>query len=408
MKKIATIILLFVTLFSFSQNQELGQSFIEVLLSEKNMEKAHAYLDVSIQNKVTIDLLTKTNEQLEKQLGSYKQVISVSQKENGFIYYTQFKNIALDFEITFSSDKIIGFFLKPHKEITTNDYVVKSGSIDLRGTLLEAKNSNILIVFVHGSGANDRDETLGPNKPFKDMAETFQKAGISSYRYDKRTFTHPETFTDKSTVYDEVIFDVLSVVTHFRNSETFKNHKIIVLGHSLGAYLLPKIANLIPLDKAIMMAGNARGLQDVVIDQYTYLNQIQPTAQGVLEKEKIKKQVAFLKSNDFTSASSSDLLPFGMSATYWKYLLAYQPLVEVKSVSIPLLILNGERDYQVTMKEFNLWKKTIKSSKVSFISYPKLNHLFLAGDGQPNPKEYNEKGVVDEKVIQDIITFCKQ
>ncbi|WP_264480704.1 hypothetical protein, partial [Psychrobacter sp. I-STPA6b] len=145
--------------------------------------------------------------------------------------------MALDFDISFKEDKIVGFFLKQHQEVNANDYKIKSGTIDLKGTLLEAEKSSILVVFIHGSGTNDRDETIGPNKPFKDMAEAFQKEGIASYRFDKRTKSNPETFSDESTVEDEVVVDAVAIVNHFRSSEKFKNHKIIVLGHSLGAFM---------------------------------------------------------------------------------------------------------------------------------------------------------------------------
>jgi esterase/lipase len=407
MKKTLSVLTLLVSFFSFSQNQEIGQNFIEILLKQKNFEKALTFLDASIKDKVTVDFLTKTSNQLDAQLGAYQNTISVTNKGDVFSYYTQFKNMALDFDISFKEDKIVGFFLKQHQEVNANDYKIKSGTIDLKGTLLEAEKSSILVVFIHGSGPNDRDETIGPNKPFKDMAEAFQKEGIASYRFDKRTKSNPETFSDESTVEDEVVVDAVAIVNHFRSSEKFKNHKIIVLGHSLGAFMMPKIANSVSLDKAVMMAGNARGLQDVIIDQYVYLNSLNPTKEGENEIATIKKEVSFLTSNKFNTTLSSDELPLGLSAKYWQSLLNYKPLVEVKTVAIPLLILNGERDYQVTMKEFNLWKKTLANTKAQFISYPKLNHLFIAGEGKPSPEEYSVKGEVDKKVIDDIITFCK-
>lgn len=407
MKKTLSVLTLLVSFFSFSQNQEIGQDFIEIILKQKNFEKALTFLDASIKDKVTVDFLTKTSNQLDAQLGAYQNTISVTNKGDVFSYYTQFKNMALDFDISFKEDKIVGFFLKQHQEVNANDYKIKSGTIDLKGTLLEAEKSSILVVFIHGSGPNDRDETIGPNKPFKDMAEAFQKEGIASYRFDKRTKSNPETFSDESTVEDEVVVDAVAIVNHFRSSEKFKNHKIIVLGHSLGAFMMPKIANSVSLDKAVMMAGNARGLQDVIIDQYVYLNSLNPTKEGENEIATIKKEVSFLTSNKFNTSLSSDELPLGLSAKYWQSLLNYKPLVEVKIVAIPLLILNGERDYQVTMKEFNLWKKTLANTKARFISYPKLNHLFIAGEGKPSPEEYAVKGEVDKQVIDDIITFCK-
>jgi dienelactone hydrolase len=302
----------------------------------------------------------------------------------------------------------VGFFLKQHQEGNANDYKIKSGTIDLKGTLLEADNSSILLVFIHGSGPNDRDETIGPNKPFKDMAEAFLKEGIASYRFDKRTKSNPETFSDESTVEDEVVFDAIAIVNHFRSSEKFKNHKIVLIGHSLGAFMMPKILNSIAVDKAVMMAGNARGLEELLLDQYSYLNSLNPTEAGAKEIEKVNNQITFLHSKAFDVKASKTQLPLGLSAKYWQSLLDYKPLVEVKKVTIPLLILNGERDYQVTMKEFNLWKKTLKNTKTQFISYPKLNHLFIAGEGDSSPEEYTVKGEVDRKVIQDITTFCKQ
>ena len=315
--------------------------------------------------------------------------------------------MALDFDIKFKEDKIVSFFLKQHQEVNANDYKIKSGTIDLKGTLLEAENSTVLVIFIHGSGPNDRDETVGPNKPFKDMAEAFQKEEIASYRFDKRTKSNPETFSDTSTFEDEVTTDVVNIVKHFRQNEKFKNHKIVLIGHSLGAYLMPRILNLVQVDKAVMMAGNARSLEEVVSDQYVYLNSLNPCEEGAKAIENVSEKIKFLHSKAFDLKASSDKLPLGLSAKYWQALLNYKPLVEVKRVSIPLLILNGERDYQVTMKEFNLWKQTLKNTKTTFISYPKLNHLFIAGEGKSTPEEYGVKAEVDSDVIKNIIIFCK-
>lgn len=408
MKNAFSVLFLLFSVFTFSQNQEIGQNFVEILLKEKNFEKAITFLDASIKDQITVDLLSKTSAQLDAQLGAYQNTISVTDKGSVFSYYTQFKNMALDFDVRFKEDKIVGFFLKQHQEISTNDYKIKSGTIDLKGTLLEAESSKVLVVFIHGTGPNDRDETVGSNKPFKDMADAFQKEGIASYRFDKRTRSNPETFSNESTFDDEVINDIVNIVAHFRLNEKYKNHQIILLGHSLGAHLMPRILNLVKVDKAIMMAGNARGLDEVVIDQYVYLNSLHPSKEGEQEVENVSKKVKFLHSKAFDLKATNDQLPLEISAHYWQALLNYKPQIEVKKVTIPLLVLNGERDYQVTMKEFALWKKALKNTKAQFISYPKLNHLFIAGEGKPNPEEYGVKGEVDKKVIQDLILFCKQ
>jgi alpha-beta hydrolase superfamily lysophospholipase len=71
-----------------------------------------------------------------------------------------------------------------------------------------------------------------------------------------------------------------------------------------------------------------------------------------------------------------------------------------------MLILHGERDYQVTAEEFARWKAALDSRPdVTFESYPAPNHLFIAGAGPSLPAEYQVPGHVAEEVIHDIATW---
>ena len=71
-------------------------------------------------------------------------------------------------------------------------------------------------------------------------------------------------------------------------------------------------------------------------------------------------------------------------------------------------MLQGERDYQVTMTDFNLWKQALsEKSKNQFISYPSLNHLFMKGEGKATPAEYDKQGNVEFQVISDMATWVK-
>ncbi len=70
---------------------------------------------------------------------------------------------------------------------------------------------------------------------------------------------------------------------------------------------------------------------------------------------------------------------------------------------MPMLILQGERDFQVTMQDFNLWKAALGSrDDVTFRSYPKLDHLFVAGEGKSTPADYQKAAHVFEEVISGI------
>src|SRR4029079_6112448 len=91
----------------------------------------------------------------------------------------------------------------------------------------------------------------------------------------------------------------------------------------------------------------------------------------------------------------------GAPASYWLDLKSYDPAVAAAAVRTPLLILQGERDYQVTMADFARWKEIV-GPRATFTSYPGLNHLFIAGTGKSLPSEYAVPSHVDEQVVRDI------
>lgn len=414
--KLILLLHLLLSLSIYSQNEAIGKSFIQAFLQEKDMVKSYTFFDDIVKSKVSESLLKDTGDKLESQLGQFKRIIETNSEADTYFYYSEFEKMKLDIKISLGENKkIVGFFFSPHREFRKEPSLgeelgIKSNTIELKGTLLLSKENDLkkLVIFVHGSGPQDRDETTFENKPFRDIAEDLYKRGIASYRFDKRTLSNPESFTDKSTVYNEVSDDVVNIVKYFKQDARFSQYEIIVLGHSLGANLMPHIANQsAQISKIILLAGNSRPLDQLLLEQYQHLYQLNPTPEMEKEVKEVQKQIAKLNSKDFNLNTPKEELPLNVSAYYWKSMLDYNPLKEAKNIKIPVLILQGERDYQVTMKDFALWKSTLKANKkATFISYPKLNHLFMSGDGAiSDPKEYEVKGNVDENVINDIYNF---
>ena len=97
------------------------------------------------------------------------------------------------------------------------------------------------MVLVHGSGPNDRDETIGPNKVFKDLAWGLASRGVTVLRYDKRTYAYATKFDERAvkslTVQGEVIDDALAALQLLLNREEIDPQRVFLLGHSLGATL---------------------------------------------------------------------------------------------------------------------------------------------------------------------------
>ena len=102
-------------------------------------------------------------------------------------------------------------------------------------------------------------------------------------------------------------------------------------------------------------------------------------------------------------------LPIGLPKAYWESLIAYDQTEEIGSVKCSILILQGERDYQVTMEDFEIWNQTLKNREdVEFRSYENLNHLFMEGEGPSYPSEYQKKGNVASYVIKDIAEWIER
>jgi len=92
-----------------------------------------------------------------------------------------------------------------------------------------------------------------------------------------------------------------------------------------------------------------------------------------------------------------------MPASYWLDLKGYDPIAVAKKAAVPVLVLQGERDFQTTMKDFTLWKTGLAAVKGSaFHSYPALNHFFVAGEGKSSEAEYRKPGHVAPEVIDEI------
>lgn len=414
MKKIITVFCIICSLLSFSQDKkEIGNTFIKTLFVDKNIEKAHAFFDPSVASQIPVEQLKAVMEQLQEQLGGLKNILEVNKEGNIYYYYSEFGKSKLDVQLTFNeNNKLLGFFLVPHKTFETWDektsLKIKSDDIELNGTLLvpTSGNKKKLVIFVHGSGASNRDEAIGENKPFRDIAEYLFSNGIASYRYDKRTYSNPETLTGQSTVEDETVKDAVNAANYFKNNKDYTGYQIIILGHSQGAYMMPEIAAKAQASKYIFMAGNARPLQNLLVEQYEYLHNLDPAKVPAEAVEDLKKQVVLLNSSKFNLNTPAAELPLGQSAAYWNYLKNYNQLNEVKKIKAPLFFAQGGRDYQVTEKDFNLWKDALKNNKIAeFKFYPSLSHLFIPGSGKPSPEDYEVKGDVDDQFLKDLLQF---
>lgn len=283
----------------------------------------------------------------------------------------------------------------------------------LRGalTLPAGKGPFPAVVLVQGSGAHDLDETVGPNKPFRDIANGLAKAGIASLRYDKRTVDYAlKTAANPDfTIDDEVTDDALAALHLLAKQTQVDPRRVFVLGHSLGAQMAPRIAQRDPqLAGVIMLAAPARPLLDVVKEQVRELG-----AAHAESGQRIEGSIAADDAEQALLAKANPRHPppgsfGGAPQSWWLSLHQYDQVAAAESLSIPMLILQGENDFQVSpQNDFDAWKRALAGSNgVTFHLYPGLSHLFTPGPTK-TMADYAQPGHVDSKVIADIANWIK-
>ena len=301
---------------------------------------------------------------------------------------------------------------KAPEGISETDITFGKSGWELPGTLTKPAGEGPfpVVILVHGSGPNDRDETLGPNKPFRDIALGLAQRGIATLRYDKRTYVYQQKMSGLTdiTLYEETVEDAVLAFEFLKKDGSIDTNRIYILGHSLGGMSIPRIAAITP-DAAgyIIMAGPVTPLEDLMVKQTAYISELDGT---VTEQEKQALETyKAMRDRVKSLTSGSDIPPeqlFGIPASYWLDLKDYHPAEAAKAIGKPLLILQGERDYQVTMEDFEQWKDALKDKdNVTFKSYDGLNHLMIYGTETPSPQDYNTPGKVEDRVIEDIASW---
>jgi dienelactone hydrolase len=382
------------------------------------------------------DKMETTWKLVEKQVGPFQKQLGARQETAGkydIVYVTcQFEKTPLDVRVVFTKGgQITGYQFRPVQKkydfkpptyarpdsFRESAATVGTGEWALPATLAlpTGQGPFAAVVLVQGSGAHDRDETIGPNKPFRDLAWGLASQGIAVLRYEKRNKEHGAKMAaleDKLTLKEHVVDDAVAAAALLRKYKEIDKKRIFVLGHSLGAFVGPQIGLNDPeLRGLVLLAGNTRPLEDLILDQVTYILSLRGELgnEEKAELQKIKKQVLRVKDAKLTRDTPASELPLGTPAAFWLALRDFRPMEVVVQFRRPILVLQGERDYQVTMADFEGWKKALGERKdVRLKSYPKLNHLFMAGEGKAKPVEYEKAGHVAQEVVDDIVRWIKE
>lgn len=268
------------------------------------------------------------------------------------------------------------------------------------------------VVLIGGSGPSNLDEAVGGSKPFQDIADGLAATGIASLRYDKRLADYPlKTGANVDfTVDDEETNDALAALQLLTRQPQIDQRRVFVLGHSEGGMLAPRIGRRVPtLAGLILLAAPARQLLTVIQEQV----QNQGQRLGLPEAQIQISENAFNAEQKLLAEADPRHPPRGFFGgapqSWWLSLHDYNQVAVAESLSLPMLIMQGGGDFQVSPKnDFDYWKKALAGrSDVTFRFYPGLSHLFTPAGKTGTTADYKNPAHVDPKVITDIADWIK-
>jgi dienelactone hydrolase len=409
-------------------------------LSARQFSSVASHFDADMSSAMSSLQLANAWDSIVGQAGAFQSIIATHTNEQQHyqtVFVTsKFAKASLDLKWVFDSKGFVaGFFVVPASTAASIEWAppfyakpanfheqpltVGDAPWQLSGTLTLPNGPGPFpaVVLVAGSGPEDQDETIANNKPFKDLAWGLASRNIAVLRYNKRTLQYGKEMAAQSkgfTVNDESVGDARAAVALLAKQPGIDPKRIFVLGHSLGGMMAPRIAQ----DDAqvaglVILAGPTRPFELVVVDQLKYIaslnGKITPEAQKQIDAA--EKDAKEIESPTLAADAKVNLLGSPVPGSYFLDLRGYHPAEVAASLKIPILILQGDRDYQVTVAEdLAGWKQALSSKpSVTFKIYPGLYHLFMpsaaTGSGLGTPADYEKSGHVTINVVDDIATW---
>ncbi|MGC0421898.1 alpha/beta fold hydrolase [Embleya sp. AB8] len=291
---------------------------------------------------------------------------------------------------------------------TEEEVTVGAGPLAVPGTLTlpRRRGPRPAVVLLAGGGPFDRDATSGPNKPLKDLAWGLAGRGVAVLRFDKVTHTHPDVAaTPGFTMSDEYVPHAVAAIRLLRRHSAVNAERVFLLGHSMGGKVAPRVAAAEPsVAGLVILAGDAQPMQHAAVRVVRYLSTVNPGPDLEAAVALVAEQAARVDSPELSASTPAEDLPFGFPAPYWLDMRGYEPVSAAAGVDKPMLILQGGRDYQVTVDDdLARWRRGLTHrSDVTIRIHDADDHLFFPGKGPSTPTDYEMPQHVDPAVITDI------
>lgn len=398
-------------------------------MEEGKFDTAHMYFDVAEQAKVSPESLKQIWGNIKAKLGNVKSLEAIQSKIQGEFFAVtvegKFENDNQNFILGFNkAEMLVGLYMPPKIATYTlpsyadtskyqeNSVYLGPKSHQLAAVITTPKNvaKFPMVVLVHGSGPSDMDETIGANKPFKDLAVGLAAKGIGTIRYVKRTLVYANEFSKAFTVKEEVTDDAMLAIAMAKEVKGADPKNVYLFGHSLGGMLAPQLlAMTSDLNGVILAAAPARKLTDIIVEQNKYYFSLakDSTEAGKKQLDTILTDVGRSRITQLGTMKPDSLI-IGLPASYWVNLNTYDQVAAAKKTNKRIFVIQGGNDFQVSQDDYKLWEAALNKKKnVSLKFYPELNHLLTTQTEKGTIAQYQTPANVSEKLIEDLALWIK-
>jgi dienelactone hydrolase len=287
---------------------------------------------------------------------------------------------------------------------------VGSGPFAVPGTITlpHGEGPRPAAVLLAGGGPFDRDGTAGPNKILKDIAWGLASRGVAVLRFDKVTYAHREQIaaTPEFTPTEEYVPHAVAGIEILRGLPTVDDERVFVIGHSMGGKFAPRVAAAEPtVAGLVVLAGDTVPIQWSMVRVIKHLTEVDPATAAVLPTvEAATEHAKLVDSPELSPVTPAEKLPFGMPAPYWLDMRTYDPVAVAATLDLPMLFMQGERDYQLTIDgDLAGWRAGLAGRPdVTVRTYAADDHMFFPGTGPSMPEDYTHPHHVDPEVVADI------
>jgi pimeloyl-ACP methyl ester carboxylesterase len=266
-----------------------------------------------------------------------------------------------------------------------------------------------IAVLEQGSGVQDRDSTVGPNKFFQQLAWGLAERGVATLRYDRRAKVDMENFIQHADLDHEVVLDAAAALAFVQTLPDIDPARVFLVGHSLGAQLAPDTVALRLSQQAdsvrgmALLSGVARPIDQVLDEQVHTLGKTQG---GTPEQiDRIAKEWAdvWVQAKDPETPSDKRIgVGASLPVTYWRDWLRRNPVATMHTLSVPVLVTRGSKDVNSTHADFELLKAAAAAPGSEAHEFAGLNALYIPITGEPNGGDMFTPGRVSSEFMDTL------